>query len=42
MSQLKKLDNDFEKARQSHLTIQRDFIKKMQSLQIINFEEHRK
>lgn len=31
MSQFK-LDTDFEKARQLHLAIQRDFINKMQSL----------
>lgn len=34
MSQIKKLDSDFETARQSHLAIQRDFVKKMQSLQV--------
>jgi len=31
MSKFKKLDDDFEKARQSHLLIQRNFVNKMQS-----------
>lgn len=31
MSKFKKLDSDFEKARQSHLSIQREFVNKMQS-----------
>ena len=31
MSKFKKLDDDFEKVRQSHLSAQRDFVNKMQS-----------
>ena len=39
MNKFKKLDDDFEKVRQSHLLLQRDFINKMQSIQ---FEEYKK
>ena len=39
MSKFKKLDDDFEKARQSHISAQRDFVNKMQSVQ---FEEYQK
>lgn len=38
----KKLDSDFEKVRQSHLLIQREFINKMQSIQFNEFEEYGK
>jgi hypothetical protein len=33
MNKLKKLDDDFEKVRWSHLSIQHDFINKMQFFQ---------
>ena len=42
MNKFKKLDDDFEKARQSHLSIQRDFINKVQSIQFNEFEEYKK
>jgi len=41
MSKFKKLpDDDFEKTRQSHLSIQRDFINKISSFQVKGFEEY--
>ena len=36
----KKLDSDFEKVRHSHLSIQRDFINKIQFVQFNGFEEY--
>lgn len=42
MNRFKKLDSDFEKVRQSHLSIQREFIIKIQSVQFDEFEEYRK
>jgi len=42
MNKFKKLDDDFEKVRQSHLSLQRDFINKMQSTQFNGFEEYEK
>ena len=42
MSKFKKLDSDFEKVRQSHLLIQRDFINKIQSTQFNESEEYKK
>lgn len=40
MSQFKKSNEDFEKARQSHLSAQRDFVNKMQTVQGV--EEYQK
>lgn len=40
MSKLKKLDSDFEKIRQSHLSIQREFVNKIQSRQFNESEKH--
>ena len=40
MNKFKKLYDDFEKVRQSHLSIQRDFINKTQSLQFNGSEEY--
>lgn len=34
MNKSKKIDGDFEKTRQSHLSIQRDFVNKIQSKQL--------
>jgi hypothetical protein len=39
MNKFKKLDDDFEKVRLSHLSLHHDFINKMQSIQ---FEEYEK
>jgi len=40
MNKFKKLDDDFEKVRQSHLSIQCDFINKTQSFQFNGFNEY--
>ena len=40
MNNFKKSYDDFEKARQSHLSIQRDFINKMQFFQFNEFKEY--
>lgn len=42
MNIFKKLDSDFEKVRQYHLSIQREFVNKMQSVQFDKFEEYEK
>ena len=42
MSKFKKLDDDFEKTRQLHLSAQRDFVNKMRSVQFNEFEEYQK
>lgn len=39
MSKLK-LDSDFEKVRKSHLSIQSEFVNKIQSRQFNKFEKH--
>ena len=40
MNKFKKLYDDFEKVSQSHLSIQRDFINKMQFFQFNGFKEY--
>ena len=40
MNKFKKSDSDFEKVRQSHLSIQCDFINKTQSFQFNGSEEY--
>jgi len=42
MNKFKKSDSDFEKVRQSHLSVQRDFIEKMQFNSFNEFEEYKK
>ena len=42
MNRFKKLVSDFEKVRQSHLSVQRDFIERMQFDSFNEFEEYKK
>ena len=42
MNKFKKIDSDFEKVRQSHLLVQRDFIERTQFNSFNGFEEYKK
>lgn len=42
MNTFRKLDSDFEKVRQYHLSIQREFVNKMQFAQFDKFGEYEK
>lgn len=42
MNKFKKLDDDFEKVRQTHLSLQHDFLNKIQFFQFNKFEEYQK